>query len=1838
MNDKDSNQNDCRNNIIDKTTGQIRTFLSELSNNTTNYRSLRNLTEQIEHQYHGRFLMELIQNAHDVLYDENHESDNGRLEIVVAAEEKPFGALYVANDGAPFTSSNFMSLSNFGQSDKDPEKSIGNKGIGFRSVLEICIEPEIYSRWRKKSRSFDGYCFRFSPNAVKLFKLPIQKLIEGEVKVLSPLDKNVFLVNWGEDQLNAFRNKYSDMENKGIEREMALLSPYLLPMPIEPTDRQNRIADFENQGFSTVIRLPFRSEEARATAIKHVSELNENSVLFLHKIKSLFLDSGTEQRFVERKKNPLGDSENGHRVDIFVIRNNIDTDVEKKQYLFWQSIVGGDDNCEEAEEIAKSVADLPGKWPEVRKAVIAFAVRLGNRPEKGLMNIYLSTGVTTGCWAHFNAPFYGDMSRTNIHLDQPYNELLLNKIAKKVVKVIFESLQGKKERDAAAILDLLSPIKGETGDNWWTLLNKSFEEKSKKMNEESLLLTDQGWRSICETSILPSISEAQVISDKLLRECAAFPAIVSGLSHRRDQILALFESAAINADPLEDDLSQTLENIANKLHKENKMADWNGFWSDIMKLAPKSKILVGKKILLGTDGQLHASGGSTTIFFRPRKGGRDDEVLAGDAIDDIPSNLRPYIAFLHENIRTHELREEGGYISTPLQKYLSVELVQPFQVEDIFREVLIQNMPPMPLPTKSKYQELCRDIIQWGLRLASRLFEKGKGESIMDLLGKLPVPCYGGWFTLNETSFGYEWKGTMGSELCVYLEATNSTESKEAFQRVMIPPTYRRWGGSKYLNKDILLKAGAFDGIRIRDIESDEWESQFDIHGEGKVELPDTAPPCFEQTLWNDYRKYIKETYNAHFIKTFRYTIDSLPTLPGLDKWEFIDASTKESFTRLIINSMKKWDTSWTNINIRKPEGRYDTYKVESTLHFLLRKLAWIALNTGESFEFFRPSDRWYINSRLLAGNYHQFEYLKPMPSKISSLLESDQSLLSLLKELDMPIYDPEKPSSNPRLLVDLAKALEDKDTEMVDMNVFLGHVRSAWSVFKPDEGNLKFPDQIIVNKGQRELSVLHPKNGDVFYLPDTGIADKEIFEFNSLPVVAIDVSDARSLSSLFKKIYKDKVQLISELTMRPLVEGKAWEPEKVDLLSENEKLSGLIPIILSVFAYHGMQFRGTQTKTFTKAMETLRSARICFEDNIERSVWRADECIVRAKTDAYWLSKERMLLCSKNVIENISLLSEALGALLERSDLDTALKLVFGRLEEKGNLSRENIVTILEQIHISESQLAEVEQLWRGKLSWHIRLLRPVIILFNPKADLNGFSEVRSAEDIDQLMLSFSFGPLTSDTCLSLVRKCRDFDELGRKLFEEIGDDAELQKWNEALKFADERIIKNDAFEDQFKDYLRSAGMPLRSIIRYHIQNNPDSPLFTELYEQLNSISCPSNFETKFWDVPFVAFIEEVINLFMIWNISPDIIDLISGTTKSPAELIQKLVSFGLEPENDPLEIYAKNQSQCRHYLEEIRRMASSWCIKNSISLEEWAEPIDYLMSKIGQGLKKLGYLSDLKYFQFLQLFRNVFYHDSQKDLWEKITAFSSSEDLQKNLCLTEEEMRKGQENLDAYKEKLNKQKRLINVCGKDFDCSEDNLGQLWEHIKSGIDDTDLPNIDLKDLATLEEMNKRKRSHKKNINQLQQKKYQGKGNQIKKDLIGLAGEIHAYRVLQKTFGSTVINPSSWISSNSATIFPENKTDDSFGCDFVFENGGKKYHVEVKATEDDDEAFELGSTEIRHAVEIVNMKKIKFVILHIIKALTATPDFRLLPNPYDSKSQKYYRIEEAGLRIRYKCS
>ena len=81
------------------------------------YAGNASLSESITADYHGRFLIELIQNAYDV---HPRDRSDGEIEVVLDIRAGAYGTLYVANRGAGFSTKDVNALCDMGLSSKPP--------------------------------------------------------------------------------------------------------------------------------------------------------------------------------------------------------------------------------------------------------------------------------------------------------------------------------------------------------------------------------------------------------------------------------------------------------------------------------------------------------------------------------------------------------------------------------------------------------------------------------------------------------------------------------------------------------------------------------------------------------------------------------------------------------------------------------------------------------------------------------------------------------------------------------------------------------------------------------------------------------------------------------------------------------------------------------------------------------------------------------------------------------------------------------------------------------------------------------------------------------------------------------------------------------------------------------------------------------------------------------------------------------------------------------------------------------------------------------------------------------------------------------------------------------------------------------------------------------------------------------------------------------------------------------------------------------------------------------------------------------------------------------------
>lgn len=1836
--------NQYKKRILLKTLGEIRTFLDEIANGTSNYRSLHSLTEQIEHQYHGRYLIELIQNGHDALDDKTTSGTEQRIEICIVEDEEPYGALYVANDGIPFSDSNFNSLAKLGQSDKDPEESIGNKGIGFRSVLELTSSPQIFSRREPHSPCFDGYCFEFRPEVKDIFKQSLLLLLKGNRNPSCPLDENFPLVEWGESKLKSFIKNCKSHENSWLQQELQLLSPYLLPVPVDPDNAASHLLDFEKRGFATVIRLPFRNDKARKATEEKALDLETGSILFLEKVNCFIVTVDGQYRKIYRTVIPIkGDRENAKK--LILQAETPDGKGTPQTYRLWERMLGGPGDSEGSEALRTAIrhSKLPGKWPELARAKVSMAVKQTDSAEKGLLSIYLPTTISSGCGAHFSAPFYGDMSRTDIDFSKPYNSLLLQTLAEKASDVIFNSLAARGTDEAKVIIDLLSASNDMAGDRWWEALSTFWEQNEINIYEKDICLTDKGWDSLGNSSLLTRAKNPRLLTEEFLRRSAKFPVFVEALSTREELIENLYDRVGV--DPLagEELLADTIEEAANFCHGLKDGVNWNDFWHDVEDiLSGNAASLKHKKVLLGTDQQLHSSGENSAVFFRPRKLGTDDEILSEEAIDDIPERLRPFIAFLDSSIITHTVRERGGYEQTQVQKFLVNDLVKGFGVEQILRSVLLPAIPSLPVDLQSEKGLLCRDILQWGLRLILSLVAKDKGESVIKLLARFPAPCEGGWYQLSETTFGLGWnreaEDTLGRDLIRYLNKVASLDCIETYDRLLLPPEDSWWSGMAENCHELFEEIGVFRGLRPVQTKSGEWDSTFKVFGNNPLYLPKVGPSCFGDKFWNDYRSFIGRNHRSEYVGSFNYTVNVFFSFPGVSRYESFDVELRCVFMRILFASIPNLRGlgNWEHLFIEKIGGDQHKFKVISPLKYFLQEMAWLTGVDQEDVGFFRPTDRWYVPSLALGGRSFQYSHLNPVPISVIRIFEKDPVLLTIMEELGMPRFNIEKPTADTRLLDDHASALSNPEIDIANKDMFLGMVRNSWSQFDPGDTTI-LPEKLIVHSGINELIVMKPSSESPVFLPDATQALHEGLELYSKPIVAIEPRDAKRLKGVFRNFFGNGVQLASELAIKPICDGSTWEcGEAIPLTSK--ALDWLPPVVLSIFAFAGQQNRGTGTKAFAKASDTLRGARVQWVDTLEIGLWHASELVANVPVSVYWHAQENVLLAVHKGKKQLDLLSEGLAMAVERADLPVYLKLVLGKISGDDEPGQDELYKILKEVGISQDRFSEVQQHWLGNLSWTIKMIRPIILILKPETDLTGLAGINSDVQLTSYLQAIDFEPLNWQDIYDLARSARGYGQLGEYLFESLGETAQLDKWNSVLESLGETTIEIPEVKEQFRQHLESARKSFRAIIRRVLKEKRAGGLFTELEDHIHDLNCPEDWPRKFWKVEFQSVMGEMNEVLKEVRASEKEIAAV-GQSQSVDELVENLSKLGLKPEKDPLDIHAENSHNLKKLLTIIQKTAILWCERENVSLGIWSSELTNLFELFQDTLNEQGFIDYWNEKNCIDVIKILPREEAHASFWSKVESCETLPEVLSSLDIREQDLRKAEQSLQRQQSKREKEKRMVDVCGIPFENSAENLANLWDHLNKNIDDQESSSLDIEKLTGLKPQKDLKKRHTggKGTGTRKRGNSQKRMTQAMKNLVGYAGEIHVYKQLQKTFGENVVGPDCWLSENSKIKFPMNRTNDKYGCDFEVSVEGKTHCFEVKATTGDDEIFELGSSEIRLAVELANGRKKIFSIIHVMDALSDSPEIRLLPNPYSKKYKSFYQVEDAGLRIRYEA-
>lgn len=355
-----------------------------------------NHEQAVTNDYRGRVLYELLQNAVDRA--KKHiwiNVDRSRKSLIVANDGEPFG--YMKREGEP--RSDFAALCAIDTSNKAMGKSIGNKGVGFKSVWSLGDSVQI--RTRCASTGAWGFRLRWPFNSGHLSNWNDQTLatdIEQSLKAVK-------------------------LEHKHRGCAPSFYFPEYLDSP-----------KWTYTDAATTIELENLTEESLNVLEELVDELVSRPLIFVSDIRvGVELTLSVQSTHLEKNLNK----------PLFIETSRwlrLDVDVSAKEA-----------------ELSLALKKLGVELGRSPRLTLAFPIdAAAQAASAGLVHSYLPTNQATGSFFELHGDFYLEESRKSVDFrDIHYNALLLDLAAEALLNALVTNEQCLAHCSYA--LDLLKP-------------------------------------------------------------------------------------------------------------------------------------------------------------------------------------------------------------------------------------------------------------------------------------------------------------------------------------------------------------------------------------------------------------------------------------------------------------------------------------------------------------------------------------------------------------------------------------------------------------------------------------------------------------------------------------------------------------------------------------------------------------------------------------------------------------------------------------------------------------------------------------------------------------------------------------------------------------------------------------------------------------------------------------------------------------------------------------------------------------------------------------------------------------------------------------------------------------------------------------------------------------------------------------------------------------------------------------------------------------------------------------------------------------------------------------
>ena len=1783
--------------IEQKARGELASFAYSRGKSRA-HQSVKTLTEQTSHEYGNRFLIELVQNA----YDAHPEGTNdGIIRVRLNREEGAHGVLYIANGGEPFRRENFEAICDIGLSSRQPGESIGNKGLGFRSVLQVCRWPEVYSadRARGVRHRFDGYCFRFARRD------DIRKLCAA----VSPDDRDL------------------------AEQAIKGLSPYTIPVPLN--DQNEVVRDLAREGFATVIRLPLNSDFARHAVEEQVEALRSSTapiMLFLNRIRALRVEiqeRGTVEVFeLSRSCIPLpGDSS---RLELRVELADLG---ERGTFLVATKPI---ERNQLMEAINRSIDEdlLPSSWANWRgEAEVSVATRVDESSGESRLYNFLPMGKdATSSFAGFlNAPFYAKTDRTDINEEVPLNSFLLHFGAEVCTECILLLREHGDKMARVAIVDLV------TWTNHREMLSAAFERAEEPLSDARVIpieRTSNGeeYGSLKTVYRWPEKDYSFITVSRLVKLAGAV-ILDRSISDERAGRLDLFCNLIIEAglDPSPETVAEWAEALAVALHKTRwKGSQWDAFYDDLVQFfRGRGEVLAGRKILLTDDNRLHqcedpTEGGSRrrrrAVFFPPRRTRTEGEEDV-DATADIriPASLHRGLCFLHPDLTWYVT--EGR---TPRRKASRSFLEEYRLVHRYDSRELLSHLARLLARTRSP--AVWADALKWTYNL-----QKGAARQRFELDQlNLRVPTQSGWQRAAQAIFSPAWSVELAEELARLLRETRALSpelSQLESSLVLAPGAWPFAIDDQSAWTSFLQLAGVRDGLWPRPIgkanlEQPGWRFQKDSVSSLGIPAPNEAEWIDEIAEKAEFPDHPNTPYRVN---------GSFSALPGQANYPGFPTAARLSYARLIIGGLNHWPENSLRIEIARPRHPRspDTCHWPTPLAAFLRRTPWMPMRRPgqrDEFDFYAPNNSWHIDR---ADDEPAPLYSPLIPVEFRRLIELNGSARQRLMALGLKSWG--SPDQARELLEHLGLLLAQVDLPESQLDSFRKTYRRAWRdmlerVSSTDAARLVSPRVIVVSRSHRLESIAlegqaatHDRDGTIYVRDTTDGLVSDLLENMGQPVLDIGAEKGGEAHAVLASALGEKARRTSEVKHFVRVDGQLLDGS-IDiepLLKPGLEWLDLLVVFAVEFGTALASQRSERARTIV--LQRLRAVRLR----------PANSIVVELEGHSSPLPQHlRCLRIDMNrgsaivVVDpesagsqlswyGLATIAGALAETIGHSGIANLLELAIMKLSTNWRLSAEAVPTDRDWASAfgqSEGTIRRIRQSMRGSLALALEFLVPIVCYYAGKEAAESLSasedELSEEEVLEFLQKVGASLPVGARELLDLCAGASDLGSLRDTLH------IDYAAFNGTLRELGLRPVWNEeghlrAFEYFKKENRERILGCIRESFMKRFTSGADMTEYVSARDGLDDLTP-----------------------------NPEWLDLchLPSATLMTKKIDEWLRGFGATPLSRyrgtlrPIdELRRENVSSFRRSIDSLAPILLAWSDKHSM-------PLHQLWSIGGsEDMLRLAEADALHDFVPLAL-DDVLEWLRRRGLWPKkmpVTADLST------LNLTNEDLNRRANEEARRRAEQEFERRSIELHGQRVDAGAENWAVIAGMVRASL----TPEF----LASSSRL-----ARMKPLGSLPGKKGSARGSgdgrptrrltDEQRGGIGLVGEVAALEWLKQTYPDSA-SDECWKSPYRNRIFGGTPGNDSLGYDFEVMRRTHRLLFEVKASPGEAMEIELSESEVECARRHASDRSHRYRILYVPNALD--PDLRrihVLPNPFSQRGRDVFRLRGAGLRYRFKIN